>query len=221
MNSVHPSALRSTPFIDADTQKVREFANAHAGTGDAREKAVRLYYAVRDTIRYDMTTFGLDREQFKASNVLNETSAFCVPKAIALAAAARASGIPSRIGFADVRNHLTSPRFAALMDDELFRWHAYTSLWIDGRWVKATPAFDISLCEKHGVTPLEFDGNEDSIFHRFDQRGREHMEYVKFIGEFDEFPYEEFSDAMRVAYPRMLAGFDEARHARAAEAAAE
>jgi Transglutaminase-like superfamily len=163
MNSVHHEALRPTPYIDADAPDVRAFVERHAGTGTAREKAVRLYYAVRDAIRYDMTTFGLDPAQFRASNVLNMSSAFCVPKAIALAATARAAGIPACLGFADVRNHLTSPRFAALMDDDLFRWHAYTSLWLDGRWVKATPAFDIALCEKHGVKPLEFDGGEDSI----------------------------------------------------------
>jgi transglutaminase-like putative cysteine protease len=217
MNSVHHEALRPTPYIDADAPDVRAFVERHAGTVTAREKAVRLYYAVRDAIRYDMTTFGLDPAQFRASNVLNTSSAFCVPKAIALAATARAAGIPARLGFADVRNHLTSPRFAALMDDDLFRWHAYTSLWLDGRWVKATPAFDIALCEKHGVKPLEFDGGEDSIFHAFDQRGRKHMEYVRFIGEFDEFPFASFSAEMRRAYPRMLAAFDEERRARVAE----
>jgi len=82
---------------------------------------------------------------------------------------------------------------------------------IDGRWVKATPAFDIGLCERHGVKPLEFDGREDSIFHPFDERGRKHMEYVRFIGEFDDLPFEEFSAQMRKAYPRMPAHLDAER----------
>jgi len=207
MSELHQSALQPTPFVDVDAPIVRAFVERHAGAGEPRERAVRLYYAVRDAIRYDMTTFALEPEQFRASQVLQAPAAFCVPKAIALAAVARAAGIPARVGFADVRNHLTSPRFAALMDDDLFRWHAYTSLWLDGRWVKATPAFDLALCQRHNVTPLEFDGREDSIFHPHDGLGRKHMEYVRFIGEFDDLPFEEFAREMRKAYPRMLAAF--------------
>jgi transglutaminase-like putative cysteine protease len=216
MSILHQSTLRPTAFLDADSRTVRAFVDRHAGVGEPRERAVRLYYAVRDAIRYDMTTFGLEPNQFKASQVLQAPRAFCVPKAIALAAVARAAGIPARIGFADVRNHLTSPRFTALMDDDLFRWHAYTSLWLDERWVKATPAFDIELCERHNVPPLEFDGREDSIFHPHDGLGRKHMEYVQFIGEFDDFPFETFAREMRKAYPRMLAAFAAEREQRAA-----
>src|SRR5690606_12355740 len=124
-------------------------------------------------------------------------SAFCVPKAIALAAVARAAGIPAKVGFANVRNHLTNPKVAALMDDDIFRWHAYTSLFLGGKWVKATPAFDIGLCRRHGVKPLDFDGRADSIFHPFDQAGRQHMEYLDFIGEFADMPYEAFATEMR------------------------
>jgi len=215
MSNLHHSALQPTAFLDADSPIVCDFAERHAGEGEPRERAVRLYYAVRDAIRYDMTTFGLDPNQFRASEVLQAPRAFCVPKAIALAAVARAAGIPARIGFADVRNHLTSPRFTALMDDDLFRWHAYTSLWLEGRWVKATPAFDIGLCERHNVPPLEFDGHEDSIFHPHDGLGRKHMEYVRFIGEFDDLPFETFDREMRIAYPRMLAAFAAERKQRA------
>ncbi len=203
--------LKSTRFIDAENAAVREFAARHAGSGDDRSKAVKLYYALRDAIPYDMRTFGLNEEQFVASNVLEAKSAFCVPKAIALAAVTRASGIPSKVGFANVRNHLTSPRLEALMDDDIFRWHAYTSLYLDGKWVKATPAFDIGLCQRHGVKPLDFDGRTDSIFHPFDQEGRRHMEYLDFIGEFDDMPYATFATEMRAAYPRMLKALDEER----------
>jgi hypothetical protein len=114
--------------------EVARFAVRHAGPGDDRQRAVRLYYAVRDSICYEMTTFGLDPVQFNASKCLDADSAFCVPKAIAFAAAARSTRIPARLGFADVRNHLVSPRMAALIDDDVFRWHAYISLMVDGRW---------------------------------------------------------------------------------------
>lgn len=214
MADVSEASLRPTRFIDSDSPAIVAFAEEHAGDGDAREKAVRLYYAVRDHVRYDMTAFGLDPELFVASECLASPSAFCVPKAITLAAVARAAGIPARVGFADVRNHLTSPRIAAMMEDDVFRWHAYTALFLDGQWVKATPAFDIVLCERHGVLPLDFDGREDSIFHPFDTAGRRHMEYIRFHGEFDDMPYEQFSTEMRAAYPRMLAALEAERAAR-------
>ncbi|MDO9526840.1 MAG: transglutaminase-like domain-containing protein [Gemmobacter sp.] len=206
--------LTATHFIDADSPAIRDYAAQHAGHGDARARAVQLYYAVRDKVRYDIAAFGLDRDAMVASHVLTAASAFCVPKAILLAAVARASGIPARLGFANVRNHLTSPRYAALMDGDLFEWHAYTALQLDGRWVKATPAFDIDLCQRHGVKPLEFDGTVDSVFHEFDTNGRRHMEYVKFIGEFDDLPYDTFALEMNRAYPRLLAALDQDRIAR-------
>jgi transglutaminase-like putative cysteine protease len=209
------SALRATSYIDADSPFIVDYAQRHAGGGTDRERAVRLYYAVRDEVRYDMFTFSLRPDLFIASTCLQSPATFCVPKAIALAAVARAAGIPARLGFADVRNHLTSPRIAALMDDDIFRWHAYTSLFIDGRWVKATPAFDLALCERHKVKPLEFDGREDSIFHPFDEKGRKHMEYIRFIGEFDDLPFDRFAAQMRASYARMLDALEQERAGKA------
>ena len=203
--------LQATPFIDVDSDTVRAFTERHAGSGSDTERAIRLYYAVRDGVRYDMNAFGIEPERFVASECLQSSSAFCVPKAIALAAVARAAGIPARVGFADVKNHLTSPRIAALMDTDLFLWHAYTALFLNGKWIKATPAFDIELCNKHGVQPLEFDGREDSIFHEFDTAGRRHMEYVNFHGEFDDMPLEVFAAEMRKYYPRMLEALERER----------
>lgn len=203
--------LIATRYIDADSPVVRDFAAAHAGSGDHISKAVNLYYSLRDAIPYDMRTFALQESTFVASNVLRADASFCVPKAIALAAVARASGIPAKVGFADVRNHLAPPRVLALMDDDLFRWHAYTALYLDGIWVKATPAFDIGLCRRHGVKPLEFDGREDSIFHPFDQAGRQHMEYVRFHGEFDDLPYHTMAGELRAYYPRMLKALEQDR----------
>lgn len=204
-------ALRETRFIDSGHPEVKAFAAPHLRPGDDVATAVNLYYAIRDAVPYDIRAFGLDEDDFVASRVLTAKSAFCVPKAIALAALARAAGIPSRVGFANVRNHLTTPKITALMDDEVFRWHAYTSLWLEGRWVKATPAFDNALCERHGIKPLDFNGREDSIFHPFDRQGRHHMEYLDFIGEFDDLPYETFAAEMRKAYPRMLEALDRER----------
>jgi len=211
-------ALKATAYIDAGSAPIRDFVAAHAGGGEARERAIRLYFAVRDAIPYDLRYFGIEEEIFVASNCLASAGSFCVPKALTLAAAARAAGIPARIGFADVRNHLASPRILMLMDSDLFRWHAYTLLQIDGAWVKATPAFDIGFCEQFGVRPLEFDGRTDSIFHPFDTSGRQHMEYVLDRGVHDDMPFDAFRDDMQANYPRLITAMAADRDRRAAAA---
>ncbi|HBH03538.1 MAG TPA: transglutaminase family protein [Candidatus Rokubacteria bacterium] len=192
-------------FIDSDDADVRAFAARRAAGADgALARAVRLYYAVRDEIPYDPYYVGADRAYFRASDCLRAGRGFCIPKAALLAAAARALGVPARVGYADVRNHLTTKRLAELVGGDLYVWHGYTELHLEGSWVKATPAFNLSLCERFGVRPLEFDGRQDSLFHPFDRAGRRHMEYVRERGHFADVPYEAIVRDFDRAHPRWL-----------------
>ena len=136
-----------------------------------------------------------------ASHAVEIKAGWCVPKATLLAAVCRAAGIPARLGFADVRNHLSTERMRRNMETELFYWHGYTDIWLNGAWRKATPAFNLSLCQKAGVKPLEFDGSADSIFHEFDNQGRRHMEYVSDRGAYADVPREEMLHAFERLYP--------------------
>ena len=189
-------------YIDSDHPAVREFARrASEGTGDPIDAAIRLYRAVRDGVRYDPYRMDLSPDGLKASRCLETGYGFCVPKAALLAAAARAIGIPARVGYADVRNHLTSARLRATLGTDLFVFHGYTELFLDGRWVKATPAFNLSLCEKAGIRPIEFDGRSDSVMHPFDLSGRQHMEYVNDHGSFGDVPRERLIAAWTAVYP--------------------
>jgi transglutaminase-like putative cysteine protease len=194
--------LQSARYVDSAHPAVAAFAKKHAkGTGDI-ERAVSLYYAVRDVIRYNPFLDFSDPLVFKASAVLAADQGFCVGKASLLAACARAAGIPARVGFADVKNHLTSPRLAETMGSDLFVYHGYTDLHLDGKWVKATPAFNLELCTRFRVKPLEFDGREDSIFHPFDQDNRRHMEYLRDRGTYADVPVDAIQRAFREAYPK-------------------
>lgn len=191
-------------YIDSDHPAVVAFAEREsAGFDDPREIAVRLYLAVRDDIRYDPYRMDLSGEGMKASRCLENGYGFCVPKAALLAAAARVRGVPARVGYADVRNHLTSERLQAMLGTDLFAFHGYTELLLDGHWVKATPAFNLTLCEKAGIRPLEFDGRNDSIFHPFDASGRRHMEYVHERGAYADVPREELIAVWREVYPSL------------------
>ena len=194
--------LSSARYIDSEHPAVSAFAKQHALGKNPREKAVALYYAVRDKIRYNPFLDFSRPEAFRASAVLEAGEGFCVGKASLLAACARAAGIEARVGFADVKNHLTTPRLAETMGSDLFVYHGYTDLGIDGRWVKATPAFNLALCTRFRVKPLEFDGRADSIFHPFDQDERRHMEYLRDRGVFTDVPVDEIQRAFREAYPK-------------------
>jgi transglutaminase-like putative cysteine protease len=189
-------------FVDSDHPQVVEFARRHARGGNDREKAVALYYAVRDGVRYNpFQNFTLD-DVYRGSTCLERGEGWCVPKAALLAACARAAGIPARVGYADVKNHLTTPALTAKMGTDLFVFHGYTDLLLDGRWVKATPAFNLAMCTRFRVKPLEFDGSEDSIFHPFDEDNRRHMEYVQFRGTYDDVPADEIRRVFAETYPR-------------------
>jgi transglutaminase-like putative cysteine protease len=185
-------ASTPTPTIDSDHPAVISFAEASAtGAHDARERAVKVYYAVRDGIRYDPYSISMTVPGLRASTTVEAGHGWCVTKAVLLAACCRALGIPARLGFADVKNHISTERLRKTMRTDVFYWHGYTAIQLDGRWLKATPAFNIELCEKFHIKPLEFDGTEDSIYHPFDLEGRKHMEYLRFHGEYDDLPLDE------------------------------
>jgi transglutaminase-like putative cysteine protease len=200
--------LAPTWFIDSDSQAIARFVERVVGDATAPiDRAVRLFYAVRDEIAYDLLgELDLSAGRFRASGVLERGSGFCVQKAVLLTAACRAAGVPCRLRFADVRNHLTTPQLRELMGTDLFLYHGLVEMRLGGRWIKATPAFDIGLCERHGVRPIDFDGTADAIFHEFDVRENRHMEYVVDRGHFADLPHEEIASAFREAYPRMYEG---------------
>ena len=194
--------LQPGRFVDSDHPEVIEFARKHARGADDREKAVALYYAVRDSVRYNpFQNFTLD-EAYRGSACLQRNEGWCVPKAALLAACARVAGIPARVGYADVKNHLTTPALTAKMGTDLFVFHGYTDLFLDGKWVKATPAFNLAMCTRFRVKPLEFDGCEDSIFHPFDADNRRHMEYLNFRGTYADVPADEIRRVFAETYPR-------------------
>ena len=152
-----------------------------------------------------MSTSPIRRTSGRATSSLNGRG-FCIGKAALLAAATRAIGVPARVGYADVRNHLTSRRLYERIKTDIFIWHSYADLHVCGRWVKATPAFDLALCERVGIKPLEFDGENDSLFHPFDREGRRHMEYLRDRGTFADVPFETIQEAFSHAYPSLMTG---------------
>lgn len=200
-------AVASGYFINSEHPLIQNFAVIHRGEGVSENGiASALYLAVRDLIIYDPYCIRPNPESFQASSVLQSGKGHCVGKAVLYAAVLRALGIPARIGFADVRNHLTTPRLRMLMGTDMFYHHGYAEVWLNDQWIKATPAFNLSLCEKFGIRPLEFNGIDDSIFHAFDREGRQHMEYVKDHGAYFDLPFDEMMAVYRRHYPAIFEG---------------
>lgn len=201
--------LRGTFFIDIDHPTVAAYARDKAAGGSTpQDKAVRLFYAVRDEIRYDPYTIDLVAESFKASTTLERKKGYCVTKAILLAATWRAAGIPARLGFADVTNHLASKRLIELMGTDVFAFHGYAEAHLDGKWVKATPAFNAALCEKFGVAPLDWDGAHDAILQPHNRSGAPFMTYLLDRGPRDDFSLEELIGVWRERYPGLVGMYE-------------
>jgi transglutaminase-like putative cysteine protease len=199
--------LTAGVFIDSGSPQVIAFAKRTIeGAIDSRAAVLRLFSTIRDTIIYDPYVNFADPANYRASSVLAAARAFCIGKAALLAASARVIGVPARVGYADVRNHLTSPRLYEKIKTDTFIWHSYTELYLSGRWVKATPAFDRALCDRLGLKPLEFDGNTDSLFHPFDTAGRRHMEYLNDRGTFADVPFDAITADFRTRYPSLMSG---------------
>jgi transglutaminase-like putative cysteine protease len=169
-----------------------------------KENAIQLYYAIRDGIWYVPDASELAPQQLTASCVLERGTGHCVEKAIVLAACARALGIKTRLEFFDVKNHIASQKLLNHLRSDVFAFHGLTQLFIDGKWVKATPAFNAKLCKKFNVAPLEFDGETDSQFQEFDADGGQFMEYLHHYGTFDDMPRELFVGVLIYHYRHLF-----------------
>jgi len=197
--------LAPTRFLDYEHPAIADFVRevTQGATGDV-DRAKRLFVAVRDRVRYDPYQIELMPEQLTASATLERGRAFCVPKAVLLAAALRAVGIPARLGFADVTNHLATQRLLDALKTSVFAFHGYVIAELGGRELKITPAFDSRLCAFFGVAPLEFDGEHDAMLQPFDGRGRAFLEYLCDRGVYDDFPYAEMLRVWGEIYPHLM-----------------
>ncbi|MCB9779640.1 MAG: transglutaminase family protein [Alphaproteobacteria bacterium] len=204
-----PSAeyLQPNRFVDSDHPAIVDFARQIAGDLPPRQAAVALYREIRDMLRYNPWRVSLVPAGYTASGVLLRDRAeggHCIDKANLLAACARAVGIPSRLHFANVRNHIGTADLERKLGTDLLVFHGYVELWLDGRWVAATPAFNRELCERLGVAPLDFDGVHDSIFQEYDHNAGRFMERVKDHGTFAEIPFDAMIAEWRKYYPHII-----------------
>jgi transglutaminase-like putative cysteine protease len=210
MSSELQPFLAPTPLVESDAPQIVEVAREIVeGAGDEVERACRLFYAVRDGIRYDAYDIRVARESLRATHVLAAGQSWCVPKSVLLAAVCRAVGIPCRLCYSNVRTHMATRKLLDHIGTDIFYYHGYNEIYLAGRWVKATVSFNRTLCEKARLAPLDFDGRHDSIYHPFDLAGRRYMEYLHDYGPFADVPYDDLLATFAEKYPNVqLSGED-------------
>lgn len=194
-----------TEFLDSDHPIVCDYVQKIVGDErDPKEQAIKLYYFVRDKIRYDVYGIDMSRPGLKASSVIENGAGFCIHKSIVFATVCRTLGIPSRLAFSDVRNHISTPALKALVGGDVFHYHAYAEIYLSDRWVKATPVFNLLLCRLFGIDPLEFDGETDATLQPFDRNGQKSLEFIEYHGSYDDVPYEQCITALKQHHPRLF-----------------
>ena len=197
--------LKSTEFLNFDNQTVRDFAEKNTlGTTNQIEKSVKLYLAVRDGFQYNPYILDLRKSGLQASDLLKRNHGYCVEKAVLLSASARAVGIPSRLSFYIVKNHIATEKLEKALKKDYLVFHGASEMFLEGKWVKSTPAFNLNLCKYLGVEPLEFDGKTDSVFQEYDKKGNVFMSYLHDYGAFDDLPYDLYLQELREHYPHIF-----------------
>ena len=186
--------LEPTAVIDSDNESIQETARqVTEGCTNDVDKAIKLFYFVRGKFRYNIFVPRSRPEDFRAGAILERGEGFCIPKAVLLVALCRAVGIPGRLGFAAIRNHLLPETLSSVLKTNEIPDHGYSQLLLEDKWVKATPAFDIETCHEKRFLPVEFDGTQDATFHPHDQDGRPHIEYIRDLGSYDDLPFDEIT----------------------------
>jgi len=183
--------LRPTYNIDSDHESIISTAKRLTeGCSDNREKAVKLFYFVRDSIKYNVFMISAFKEDFIASRVLEWGKGYCVQKAVLLTALGRAAGVPSRLTFAKIKNHTIPRQLLEELGTEIFPRHGYNQFFLNEKWISASAVFGKDICEKNGLPTVEFDGTQDAILPAKDFEGGPYVEYIEKFPPRDDLPFD-------------------------------
>ena len=183
--------LKPTFAIDSENKNIVETATRLTqNCSSDEEKAVKLFYFVRDSIPYSIFMISVFIEDFRASRILEWGKGYCVQKAVLLTALARAAVIPTRLVFAKIANHRTPRHITEKLGNNIFPRHGYNQFFLDGRWLSAAATFNKDLCEKNGLPTVEFDGKKDAILPEKDLKGEPYIEYLEKFPPEQDLPFD-------------------------------
>lgn len=197
--------LEPGTYTNSDHPAVIAYAKEKTiGMHTAKQQVVALYYAIRDEFRYSPYHIILRPYAFMASHLLTKDYGHCIEKSNLFTACVRSLGIPCRLGYGNVKNHLATETLEEKLKTDVLVYHGYSEVFLGRNWIKATPVFNAELCDKLGVDPLDFDGEKDAVFQQSDKTGKPFMEYVKDHGTFIDVPLSKIKQAMKAHYPHLF-----------------
>jgi transglutaminase-like putative cysteine protease len=196
--------INPTVHLDYLSEEVKKFlVDLNLTELSDKEKVILIYNKVRDHFLYDPYRLDLRSNELVASKILKKKRAWCVEKSIVMAACLRSINIPCKLGYANVINHIGTEKLVDILKSQTIACHGYVNIYIDDKWVKATPSFDKRICKLLKVSPLEFNGEEDSLFQEF-RENEQFMEYEKYLGEYSDVPVEMINKEMKKNYPHLF-----------------
>lgn len=197
------NCLQASKNVDFFSESIQGYIKEFRHLSDKKAIAVQLYEKVRDGFLYDPYHLDISSDALIASKVIQKKRAWCVEKALVMIACLRALEIPARFGFAIVVNHLGIEKLETYLKRKEIVFHGFVSVFLDGKWVICTPAFDRKVCRLAGVEPLVWDGETDSLFQAF-SKDKKNMEYIKYYGFFEEIPFDLMRSEMELYYPHLF-----------------
>lgn len=207
--------LSDTYFYDYKNEAIQNLIQEfNRNDISEKEKATGLYLKIRDGWRYNPYHISFQKEKYRASDIIEKKEGHCIDKSILLIAGLRGLGIPARIHLAKVKNHIGVERLTERFGTNELTPHGMVNIFLNGEWLKASPAFNSALCEKCGVDPLDFNGEEDSVFQEYNRDGNQFMEYLEDYGHFPDLPFDFIMNNMKTNYPaltELVAGKTELR----------
>ncbi len=182
--------LKPTFFLDYDNpiikDKVKEITSH---INDNKNKAIKLFYFVRDKIKYNPYSPWEKPEDYKSSVILKRGAGYCIQKAVLLCSMLRCANIPCKLIFVDIKNYKAPEKLKKLFGDT-YHYHGYCGIYLNNKWVSAAPTFNIEMCEKFGYTPTEFNGENDALLSKYNKDNELTFEYINYQGEFDDLPFD-------------------------------
>lgn len=197
--------LETTYYFDFENESVQQLISEYKNDSlTDKEKTIRMYTKVRDNWKYDPYSISLSKEKYISSHIAQKQSGNCVEKSIILIACLRALGIPARLHLGKVKNHIAVERLTEKFGSNELTPHGMVNVHLNNKWLKMSPAFNKSLCEKLNVEPLGFDGENNSFLQQFNSEGSRFMEYIDYYGYFEDVPLDFMINNIKEHYPHIF-----------------